>query len=158
MKLALVAVGHRMPAWIVAGFEDYARRMPRDMPLGLIEVRPERRSGDSAAAVRKIVEAEARRVVAALPARCRRVVLDERGTQWTTMELARRLEAWRMEGGDVAFVVGGADGLDASVKKGAQESWSLSRLTLPHALVRVLVAEQLYRAATILQGHPYHRA
>lgn len=158
MKCTIVAVGHRMPAWIGAGFDEYARRMPREMPVRLTEIKPETRSDDSPGAVRRVLEAEGKRIRAALPAQSLCVVLDERGTQLASRELADRLLDWRMSGRDLAFVIGGADGLDAQVKAGAGLLWSLSRLTLPHGLVRVVLAEQLYRAATIVQGHPYHRA
>ena len=158
MKYALVAVGHRMPAWIASGFDEYARRMPRESPLRLIEVKPEARGDAAPGAVRRLLEAESRRIRAALPPQSLCVVLDEHGTQFSTRELADRMAAWRMAGRDLAFVVGGADGLDPQVTHDADMLWSLSRLTLPHGLVRVLVAEQLYRAASILQGHPYHRA
>lgn len=140
MKLVVVAVGQRMPDWIDAGFDDYARRMPRDAPIQLIEVK------------------EDRRLAAAVPRDAYRVVLDERGGMLSTIELSERIAAWQMEGRDVAFVIGGADGLPDEVKLGANMLWSLSKLTLPHALVRVVVAEQLYRAVSILKHHPYHRA
>ena len=158
MRCVLIAVGHRMPAWIAAGFDEYARRMPRESLLRLVEIKPEARGDAGPGAVRRLLEAEGRRIRAALPAQCLCIVLDEHGTQLTTQALAERMTGWRMAGRDVAFVVGGADGLDPQVKDDADMRWSLSRLTLPHGLVRVLVAEQLYRAASILQGHPYHRA
>ncbi len=158
MKCLVAAVGHRMPAWIAAGYEEYARRMPREMPLRLVEIKPEPRTDDSAGAVRRALENEAKRLRAALPAGCTVIALDERGAQYTSEELADRLRAWRMEGRDVAFVIGGADGLEPKLKADAAAVWALSRLTLPHGLVRVVLAEQLYRAASIVQGHPYHRA
>ena len=155
MKLTLVAVGQRMPAWIEAGFDEYVRRMPRTLPVRLAQVKPEPR-GDGAP-VSRSTEAEAKRIVAALPAGCFKVVLDERGRACTTRELAGRISAWQMEGRDVAFVIGGADGVTPALRAGADWLWSLSPLTLPHGLVRVVVAEQLYRASTILGNHPYHR-
>jgi len=158
MKCTIVAVGHRMPAWIAAGFDEYARRMPREMPVRLAEIKPEARGDDSPGAIRRVLEVEAKRIRAALPAQSLCVALDERGTQLASRELADRLLDWRMSGRDLAFVIGGADGLDAQIKADAALLWSLSRLTLPHGLVRVVLAEQLYRAATIVQGHPYHRA
>ncbi len=157
MKLLVVAVGHRMPPWIVAGFEEYARRMPREASLRLVEIKPEPRS-DGARGVARCLEAEAKRIQAALPPQCYRVVLDERGRQYTTGDIATRLARWRMDARDIAFVIGGADGLAGIMKEGADMMWSLSALTLPHGLVRVVVAEQLYRAASIIAGHPYHRA
>jgi 23S rRNA (pseudouridine1915-N3)-methyltransferase len=159
LKLLLVAVGHRMPAWVNAGFQEYARRMPPEAQLKLAEVRPEPRSDANRGvrAVERLIEAEGRRIDSAIPQHTLRVALDERGEAWTTRELARRLAAWRMESADVAFIVGGADGLHDAVRRRAHFLWSLSSLTLPHGLVRVIVAEQLYRAQSILKNHPYHR-
>ena len=144
-----------MPAWIAAGYEEYARRMPRTLPLRLLEVKPEPRG--AATPVERLTDAEAKRIDAALPADCFRAVLDERGRTCTTRELAQRIDGWQMEGRDVAFVIGGADGLAPALREAADWRWSLSPLTLPHGLVRVIVAEQLYRAASILSNHPYHR-
>jgi 23S rRNA (pseudouridine1915-N3)-methyltransferase len=159
LKLLLIAVGHRMPAWVNAGFQEYARRMPPEAPLKLAEVRPEPRShaNHGARAVERLMQAEARRIDSAIPQHMLRVALDERGAAWSTRELARRFARWRMESEDVAFIVGGADGLHDAVRRGADFLWSLSALTLPHGLVRVIVAEQLYRAQSILKNHPYHR-
>lgn len=155
MKLLVVAVGQRMPAWIAAGFEEYARRMPRTLPVRLLEIKPEPRG--AAIPVDRLTDAEGRRITAALPGGCFKTVLDERGRSCTTRELAQRIAAWQMEGRDVAFVIGGADGLPAALRTEADWLWSLSPLTLPHGLVRVVVAEQLYRASSILGNHPYHR-
>ena len=155
MKLLVVAVGHRMPGWVAAGFDEFARRMPRELPLQLVEVKAEPRT--SGKTVESMMAAEAARLEAALPARCRRVILDERGADLTTMALARRMEAWQGEGEDVALIVGGPDGLAPAFKATAQEAIRLSSLTLPHALVRPLLAEALYRAWTVLRNHPYHR-
>jgi 23S rRNA (pseudouridine1915-N3)-methyltransferase len=155
VKLNVIAVGQRMPAWIDAGFEEYARRMPRTLPMRLAEVKPEPRG--EGAPVDRLKDAEAKRIQAAIPAGCFKVVLDERGRTCTTRELAQRISTWQMEGRDVAFVIGGADGLAAALKADADWLWSLSSLTLPHGLVRVVVAEQLYRAVAILGNHPYHR-
>jgi len=155
MKLFVVAVGTRMPGWVEAGFEEFARRMPRELPLQLIEVKAEpRTTGKPVAAMQA---AEAARIEAALPARCRRVILDERGMDLTTAALARRLEGWQAAGEDVALIVGGPDGLAPAIKESAHESVRLSSLTLPHALVRPLLSEALYRAWTVLKNHPYHR-
>ena len=156
MKLLVLAVGHRMPAWIDAGFAEYAKRMPKEAALTLTEIKPESRSGGTSTA--RLIENEAKRIRAALPVRSFKVVLDERGVTCTTRELAQRLERWRMDGRDLAFVIGGADGVPADLRKEAGWLWSLSPLTLPHALVRVIVAEQLYRAWSLTQNHPYHRA
>ncbi len=155
MKLVIAAVGHRMPAWVDDGFAEYAKRMPREAPLELVAVKAEpRNSGKPVAA---LMAAEAERLRAALPGQCRRVVLDEHGEDITTDKLARRLATWAQQGDDVAFVIGGPDGLDPGFKQGAHETLRLSSLTLPHGLVRVILAEALYRATSLLKGHPYHR-
>ena len=146
-----------MPAWVDAGFEDYARRMPREAPLKLTEIRAEPRADNDAANAERVMDAEAKRIAAAIPKGALRVVLDERGRTCSTRELATRFSGWQMEGRDVAFIVGGADGLADAIKRDADVMWSLTPLTLPHGLVRVIVAEQLYRAHTILKNHPYHR-
>jgi 23S rRNA (pseudouridine1915-N3)-methyltransferase len=151
----MVAVGQRMPAWIEAGFAEYAKRMPRECPLELVQVKPEPRT--SGGSVERLRSAEAKRVRAALPHGSFRVALDERGQVCTTKALAGRLADWQMAGRDVAFVIGGPDGLDEPLRREAEWLWSLTPLTLPHGLVRVLVAEQLYRACSILKNHPYHR-
>jgi len=144
-----------MPAWISAGCDEYMRRMPRTLRVELTEIRPaDRTMGESVA---HWLENEAQRIRSALPADCARVVLDERGELPTTAELARRLERWQREARDVAFVIGGADGTAHSLQRDTDWLFALSRLTLPHALCRVVLVEQLYRAAMLLAGHPYHR-
>ncbi len=153
MKFVVVAVGHRVPGWVDAGFAEYAGRMPREARIELVVLKPAPRGGP----VKRVLETEAQRIRAALPAGCARVALDERGTLLRTMDLSRRIARWRGEGRDVAFIVGGADGLDGTVKQAADFVWSLSPLTLPHGLARVVLAEQLYRAASMLSNHPYHR-
>jgi 23S rRNA (pseudouridine1915-N3)-methyltransferase len=155
VKLVVVAVGERMPGWVDDAFADYARRFPRKARLELVEVRPEKRGPTRTAA--QAMAAEARRIEAALPAGCRRVALDERGRDLATAEFARLVGGWLGGGRDAAFLIGGPDGLDPGLKGGAELQVRLSSLTLPHALVRVLLAEQLYRALTILDNHPYHR-
>lgn len=155
MRLIIVAVGERMPRWIDEGFHEYVRRMPRKARVHLVEIRPERRSGARSAA--QCMQAEAGRIEAAIPASALRVVLDERGRDVRTADMAGALEGWLGEGRDVAFLIGGADGLDPTLKNTADLQWRLSSLTLPHGLVRVLLAEQLYRAVSILDNHPYHR-
>lgn len=155
MKLIVAAVGTRMPGWVDAGFTEYAKRMPREMPLQLVEVKPEPRSGGKAVAT--LTKAEAERLRAALPAHCRRVVLDERGADMTTRGLADRIARWATDGADVVFVIGGPDGLDAGIKESADETMRLSSLTLPHGMARVVLAEALYRAVSLMKGHPYHR-
>jgi 23S rRNA (pseudouridine1915-N3)-methyltransferase len=155
VKLVVVAVGERMPGWVDDAFADYARRFPRETPLSLVGIRPERRGATRTAA--QAMAGEAKRIEAALPPGCYRVALDERGRDVTTLQLARLLEGWRAGGRDVALLIGGPDGLDPGLKAGADLQLRLSSLTLPHALVRVLLAEQLYRAASVLDNHPYHR-
>jgi 23S rRNA (pseudouridine1915-N3)-methyltransferase len=154
VKISIVALGHRMPAWVAAGFDDYARRLPREFPLDLVELKPEPR--DRGRSVEQMLAAEAKRIAAASKG-CHVVALDERGERWTTARLAQALRDWRERGLDVAFVIGSADGLAEVVKRNANVIISLSALTLPHGLVRVLLAEQLYRATSVLRGHPYHR-
>jgi len=155
MRLIVAAVSARPPEWVTAGWSEYAKRMPRELPLELLEIKPEaRNSGKPAAAMMAL---EAARIDAQLPAGCRRIALDERGDAPTTRQLAERLEKWMAGGGDVAFIIGGPDGLDARIKAAAHETLRLSSLTLPHALVRVILAEALYRAASVIKGHPYHR-
>lgn len=155
MKLIIAAVGTRMPGWVEEGFREFAKRLPRDCPLELLEVKAEpRTTGKTPAAM---MAAEAERLRAALPARRRLVVLDERGDDISTRQLAQRLERWMGEGDDVAFVIGGPDGLDPAFKGEAHEKLRLSSLTLPHAMVRPLLAEALYRAWSLLNNHPYHR-
>ena len=144
-----------MPGWVDAGFEAYAKRMPREARLELVEVKAEPREG--APAVERLTQAEARRIRSAFPSDAFKVALDERGRACTTRELAERLQGWQMGGRDVAFIIGGPDGLAEGIRSEADWLWSLSSLTLPHALVRVVVAEQLYRASSILKNHPYHR-
>jgi 23S rRNA (pseudouridine1915-N3)-methyltransferase len=155
LKLVMLAVGQRMPGWIETGFYEYAKRMPREATLELIQIKPEPRA--SGAPVERITAAEGKRVRGALPCNSFKVVLDERGQSCTTKALAGRLESWLMEGRDVAFVIGGPDGLEEALRREADWLWSLTPLTLPHGLVRVVVAEQLYRASSILKNHPYHR-
>jgi 23S rRNA (pseudouridine1915-N3)-methyltransferase len=155
MKLIILTVGHKMPDWITAGFNEYAKRMPREAQMVLQEIRPEPRTTGKTTA--QIMEAEARRILAALPHNCRRIALDEHGEQPTTGQLAAQMQDWMREGGDVVFIIGGADGLHPSVKQAAQQLLALSALTLPHALARLLLAEQLYRAHSMLHNHPYHR-
>lgn len=156
MKLRVYAVGTRMPAWVQDGWHDYARRLPPDCALELTEIKPEPRSSGKTPA--QLMRAEAQRIESALPAQAHRVVLDERGSDLDTAGLARRLAAWRAGGRDLALLLGGPDGLDPALKQSADETLRLSSLTLPHPLVRVLLAEQIYRAWSVLSGHPYHRA
>jgi len=156
MQLIVAAVGHKMPAWIDAGFQEYAKRMPPECRLLLKEIKPvERSSGRNAETV---MAQEKLRIEAVLPKGGYVVALDEHGTDLTTMQLSQHLTQWQQHGRDVTFVIGGADGLDAEFKKQADMQIRVSSLTLPHGMVRILLAEQLYRAWSITKNHPYHRA
>lgn len=155
MKFWLVAVGHKMPDWIGAGFTEYAKRMPREARIELIEIKPEPRT--TGKNVAQMMEAEGQRILSALPQNALRIALDERGAQFSTKQLVQQIQGWMGEGRDVAFIIGGADGLHHSVKTSTQMLLALSAMTLPHGLARVLLAEQLYRAYSLLHNHPYHR-
>ena len=155
MKLLILAVGTRMPAWVEEAYSDFAKRMPRECPLELREIKAEPRT--TGKTVEAMMAAEAARIRAALPSRCRRVILDERGTEATTKLWAQKLGEWMGGGEDVVFIIGGPDGLDPELKAEADERYRISGLTLPHAMVRVLLAEALYRAHSLHKGHPYHR-
>ncbi len=155
MKLVVVAVGARMPSWVVEGYREYAKRMPPGTSLELIEIKPEARTAGRTVA--QMLAAEAGRIRAALPKGGRVIALDERGKDLSSCGLAVQLEAWMQERGPLVFLIGGADGLDPALKKTALMQLRLSGMTLPHGLARVLLAEQLYRALSILGGHPYHR-
>ena len=154
VKLQIITVGHKPPDWISDGFHDYARRMPRELPIMLTEVRPAVHGASSANRAR---QTEAERILAAVPSGGVKVALDERGKAISTAQLASQIEDWMSQGRDVCFLIGGADGLDDAVKSKADLVLSLSNMTLPHALVRVVLAEQLYRAMSIIRNHPYHR-
>ena len=154
MKLLLVAVGQRPPAWADTAYADFAKRFPPELRLELKAVKAEPRSGKTAA---QLMAAEGQRIEAAVPRGVRRVVLDEHGDRLTTVQLSARMTAWMRDGRDVALLVGGPDGLDPALKSSADETLRLSDLTLPHAFVRVLLAEALYRAWTVMTNHPYHR-
>ena len=155
MRTLIVAVGTRMPQWVTEGFDDYASRMPASERIDLIEVKPEKRAANLSA--EQVLAREARRIEAALPAACTRVILDERGRAMTSAQLADQITRWRGRGKDLAFIIGGAEGLDETLKSTAAALLSLSPMRLPHALARVLLAEQLYRAHAIRSRHPYHR-
>ena len=157
MRLIVAAIGQRQPAWADAAWDDFAKRFPPECRLELKAVKAEARSGKTAA---QCMAAEAQRIESALQASAkgaRRVVLDERGSRTSTVQLAQRLKFWLGDGRDVALIIGGPDGLDDTLKAGADETVRLSDLTLPHAFARVLLAEALYRAWTVSTGHPYHR-
>ncbi|HET9642937.1 MAG TPA: 23S rRNA (pseudouridine(1915)-N(3))-methyltransferase RlmH [Burkholderiaceae bacterium] len=154
MRLVIVAVGQRQPAWAEEAYEEFGKRFPPELKLELKAVKAEPRAGKSPPA---LMAAEAQRLEAAIPKSARRIVLDERGTRVSTQDLAGSLRRWMGEGRDVAFLIGGPDGLDPALKGSADETLRLSDLTLPHAMVRVLLAEALYRAWSVTAGHPYHR-
>ncbi|WP_448252674.1 23S rRNA (pseudouridine(1915)-N(3))-methyltransferase RlmH [Ottowia oryzae] len=155
MRLMVVAVGQRVPTWAQTAWDDYAKRFPPELKLELKAIKTEPRAGGKTAA--QLMAAERQRIEAAIPKGTHTVVLDERGTALTTQALASRLGDWQGLGGDVALVIGGPDGLDPELRRSAQERVRLSDLTLPHAMVRVLLVEQLYRAWSVNAGHPYHR-
>ncbi|HEX7403389.1 MAG TPA: 23S rRNA (pseudouridine(1915)-N(3))-methyltransferase RlmH [Usitatibacter sp.] len=155
MRISILSVGHKMPAWIQDGFQEYARRMPPEIRLELVELKPEERGPGRAAA--KAMDDEGVRILAAVPAGASLLALDERGKAISTQGLSVMLAEWMRDGSHPVFAIGGADGLSPQVKERAQKLVSLSALTLPHGLVRVVLAEQIYRAWTVLARHPYHR-
>ena len=155
MRLLVVAVGQRVPDWAQTAWDDYAKRFPPELRVEIKAVKTEPRAGGKA--LDALLAAERQRIEAAIPRGSRVVVLDERGTALSTRALADRLGAWQLGGDDVALVIGGPDGLDPGLRAAAHERIRLSDLTLPHALVRVLLVEQLYRAWSVRAGHPYHR-
>ena len=159
MLIRIVAVGHRMPRWVDAAVAEYLKRLPQELRVEVCAVKAETRGVDSRkpAATLGLLEREAQRIRAQLPARCRLVLLDERGEDLTTLALAEQLATWQRDSAPVAIVIGGPDGVDARLLADAHQSIRLSSLTLPHALVRVLLAEQLYRAWSVNAQHPYHR-
>ena len=154
MKLSVLAVGHRQPAWVNDGCAEYLKRMPRELPLTVSEIKPEPRGSKTR---EQLLSAEKARIREAMAAGSRLVVLDEKGDDLTTLKLAKRLEAWMQDGRDVALLIGGADGLDEEFKQQADDRLRLSSLTLPHGMARLLLCEQLYRAVSVLKNHPYHR-
>ena len=155
MKLKVISVGHKMPSWVTTACNEYIKRMPRELSLEIIEIKPDKRSdGKQTTAVQA---AEAKRILKVAD-NDYLIACDERGKDKTTLQLATMMKSWQELGRDVSIIIGGADGLDHNIIKQADWCWSLSKLTLPHAFVRVLLTEQLYRAHTIIQNHPYHRA
>lgn len=144
-----------MPAWITQGYEEYAKRMPRECALDLVEIAPEKRTKTTSVPQMKAKEAD--RLLAAIPQGHFVVALDEKGKHWSTQQLSQQMERWLQQGQDLSLIIGGPDGLDDRVKQRANQTWSLSALTFPHPLVRVVLAEQLYRAWSLLNNHPYHR-
>lgn len=156
MRIRMIAVGERMPVWVEAGFTEYAKRLSHTLPLEVIEITPGLR-GKSRDSMRAIAE-EGIAMLAATPKNAHVIALDGRGTAWSSEQLAEQLQRWRMLGQDLAFLIGGPEGLASPVVERAQQRWSLGPLTLPHPLVRIVLAEQLYRAVSLLANHPYHRA
>lgn len=156
MKYFIVAVGNKMPEWICAGYNEYIKRIPREISVNLIEVKPEKRVAGKP--IEQLLLTESQRICSALPVNCITITLDERGHQWETSRFAQSMTEWTNDGRDVAFVIGGADGLHDEIKRKSHTMIALSKLTLPHGLVRILLAEQLYRAISIMKNHPYHRA
>ncbi len=154
MKLLIVAVGQRVPDWAQTAWDDYAKRFPPELRVELKAVKTEPRGSRT---VEQLMAAERKRIEEAIPKGTRIVALDERGTTLSTMALAAKLKDWQLGGDDVALVIGGPDGLEPAFRQGAHERIRLSDLTLPHAMVRVLLVEQLYRAWSINANHPYHR-
>lgn len=155
MKLHIIAVGQKMPDWISSGFHEYAKRLPREHRIELIEIKPEKRAPGKTAM--QIKEAECERILAVLPADTAVWALDEHGSHLDTLELANAQRQWQLAGRDTAFIIGGADGLHQDIKQRADKLLALSRFTFPHGLIRVMLAEQLYRAWSVTRNHPYHR-
>jgi len=155
IRITIVAVGKRMPEWIQTGFNEYKKRLSHEVCLELVEITPARRSKSSTADRHRQEEAQA--ILSALPEHDRIIALDETGKNQTTMKLSARLQDWIEQGENISLIIGGADGLHESIIAASSERWSLSDYTLPHALVRVILAEQIYRAWSILKNHPYHR-
>jgi len=158
LKLRIVSVGHKMPSWVEVACAEYSKRMPREASLEIIDIKPEKRAAGNS--IENIQLIEAKRILDVI-GRDYLIALDERGQEVTTLQLADKFRAWldgsTTSGRDIALVIGGADGLHASVKQKADWLWGLSKLTLPHGLVRVMLAEQLYRAHSVIHHHPYHR-
>jgi len=154
LKLRIISVGHKMPAWVESACADFTKRMPRELAIEIVDIKPEKRAaGNSTENIQLI---EAKRILEAA-GRDFLIACDERGQEVTTLQLAQKMQSWQTLGRDVSIIIGGADGLHASIKQHANWLWSLSKLTLPHAFVRVLLTEQLYRAYSVIQNHPYHR-
>ena len=156
MQLIVAAIGQRMPGWVQQAWEEYARRFPRPHALKLREFPLVKRSRN--ADIERLRSQEGQALLSGAPSGFRILALDEQGKQWSTMELAAQMEKWMGEERGLCFMVGGPDGLSEGCRQQAHDTWSLGRLTLPHPLVRVVLAEQLYRAWSITQNHPYHRA
>ena len=144
-----------MPGWVKEGYAEFSKRMPPELPINLIEITPSTRNKSTP--VEKNIKEEGERIQASIPDHSKIIALDERGKNFSSIDLSKKMEDWLPQGQDISIIIGGADGIDKSIKQKADEQWSLSSLTMPHALARVFIAEQLYRAWSILHGHPYHR-
>ncbi len=155
MRIHLIAVGKKMPEWVNNGFSEFSKRMPPELQINLIEITPSVRNKTTP--IEKNIKEEGERIQSAIPSNSRLIVLDEKGKNFSSVDLSKKMESWLPMGQDISIVIGGADGVDNVIKQQAVEKWSLSSFTLPHALVRVVIAEQLYRGWSILKGHPYHR-
>jgi len=155
VRVSIIAVGEKMPDWVTEACQEYTKRLQGAFQLKLLELPLARRTKSSDPA--KTIRDESTALLDAIPANDRVIALDLRGKHWSTEDLSRKMASWRMEGNDVSFLIGGPDGFDERCLQQAQESWALSRLTLPHPVVRIVLYEQLYRAWTILNHHPYHR-
>jgi 23S rRNA (pseudouridine1915-N3)-methyltransferase len=156
MRIRLICVGTKMPAWVTTGYQEYAKRLPADLKLELVEIAPGHRG--KGADVKRAIEKESKLILAALGKDDHVVALDVEGRPWSTEQLAGALRDWQMGGQNVALLIGGPDGLSAECLSLAKQRWSLSNLTYPHPLVRVILSEQIYRAWSLLNNHPYHRA
>ncbi|HED17627.1 MAG TPA: 23S rRNA (pseudouridine(1915)-N(3))-methyltransferase RlmH [Gammaproteobacteria bacterium] len=155
MHIHLIAVGQRMPKWVQAGYTEYAERMPPECKLHLVEIPAIKRTRNADLA--RITEQEGQRILDAIPSDCHVITLEINGASWDTLKLSKNMDNWLHGGRDVALLVGGPEGLSAACHQRADQHWSLSALTLPHPLVRIVLAEQVYRAWTVLKNHPYHR-
>jgi 23S rRNA (pseudouridine1915-N3)-methyltransferase len=155
MKIRLLTVSQRQPKWVSEGCDEYAKRLPRAWQFQILEVKPEART--SGVTKDRVQLAEAARIRKVVPKGARVVALDERGESWSTEQFARTVDSWQQTGRDLVFVIGGADGLDTDFRSSADHQISLSRMVMPHGLVRVVLVEQLYRVATVIDGHPYHK-
>ena len=155
MKIHLIAIGKKMPEWVNTGFSEFSKRMPPELQINLIEITPSVRNKSTP--IEKNIKEEGERIQSAIPANSRLIILDEKGENFSSIDRSNKMENWLPMGQEVSIVIGGTDGIDKTIKQNADELWSLSTLTLPHSLVRVFIAEQLYRGWSILKGHPYHR-
>jgi 23S rRNA (pseudouridine1915-N3)-methyltransferase len=155
MKIRLLTITHKSPAWIQEGYEEYAKRLPVSCALELVEIQAEKRTAN--ADLKRITDREGEKMLAAIKPGHRVIALDVKGKLWTTEQLAESLRAWQQEGRHIDLLVGGPEGLSPQCLRKAEEKWSLSPLTFPHIIVKLIVAEQIYRAWSITQGHPYHR-